>query len=620
MALWSREKEQKRTHTNAPQHWPVVTLEQFDNAAINVLVIGAQLAEFTKPRDGKIAFMRDFLYEDGILQVPLVVEEDDARTCVFVYSDGDKDAAAHFSGVRALLRSRENATAVYYGPQALAPTKSAEVLRPIDTPLFSRREQPQNARFALWWATPEDPLFSQSRDRELLDRWFDALNGYFFLVFSAFVNDLDLVQQKQKVHALPGQPFLEALRAPGDLEVLLHASAPEGVFLAFDQDRTSAASRHLLLGLLADFAVKYRAAIEANKVPPRAEEQGLAAWRAVRDEALAKEAAGGTDVALHTISIRDGQPCRHPGARTSEERAAQPQMVGREDLDFAMDLIERTVAKRKTRAVEQSSQQQVGRPNLFPIIAVKANGHVWERELPYEDAQEALAVAQRALDDWPDAEIVAVLFDAAIRENGVRTDIFNVRLENRVAGAAADLMQRYKASASGTLEFAGRPTAMPIDRFLLPPTPDPRVPVDSGLTAFTLQALDEIIQMMTIVEPSGLHGDDPSAVLTGPSALVNLGEEQPHVFHFALQGPLTAAATCVKSIEGKPVQWIVFFIDDLVTKDGTPDRRLRLCVQRRGDAGAAVFEQRYEPPVKGKRFAPCGDLAFKRWGGSFLPR
>jgi hypothetical protein len=62
-------------------------------------------------------------------------------------------------GVRALLRSRENATAVYYGPQALAPTKPGGVLQPIDTPLFSKREAPRDAAFALWWATPDDPLF-----------------------------------------------------------------------------------------------------------------------------------------------------------------------------------------------------------------------------------------------------------------------------------------------------------------------------------------------------------------------------------------------------------------------------------------------------------------------------
>ena len=73
------------------------------------------------------------------------------------------------------------------------------------------------------------------------------------------------------------------------------------------------------------------------------------------------------------------------------------------------------------------------------------------------------------LDEWPDAEIVAVLVDAAIRENGVRTDVLDLKIEHRLGERAASLYQRYPVADGGALELVGRPTASPAERFLLPP-------------------------------------------------------------------------------------------------------------------------------------------------------
>ena len=136
MPFWSGKPT---THTNAPRHWPAIELGQFDNAGVNLIIVGGQLAALAKRPGTSMALMRDFVYEDGILRVPIVVEEGGQKTCVFVYSNRDKNAAAHYSGVRALLRTRENALAVYYGPEALAPATAGAVLQPIDTPSSRRR-------------------------------------------------------------------------------------------------------------------------------------------------------------------------------------------------------------------------------------------------------------------------------------------------------------------------------------------------------------------------------------------------------------------------------------------------------------------------------------------------
>jgi hypothetical protein len=618
MALWSKKPA---THTNAPRHWPKIELDQFENQGINLIMIGGQLASLVQPPKVTLAFMRDFLYDDGILRVPIVVEEKGVKTCVFTYSKNDPDAAAHYSGVRALVRAREQAGAVYYGPEALTPTKPAVVLQPIDTPFFSKDEEQKDADFALWWATEEAPRFTGSEERVFLDRWFESLDGYGFLILTAFLRDLDLAEGKDSIYALPAQPLLQPLTGPGDTRMLLHASDREGLFLAFDE-ATAPSRRRLLLKLLADFAVQYRRAIEARGLAPRAEEKGpgLAAWRAIRDAAFAKEERGETGLKLHAVTVRDGQPHRDPSASGARDRETRPKPPGREELDFGMDLLERVLARLKPGETAGSSDQVLGGPNFFPVIAARVGADVVERQLPLEDAPVAQAAAGRALDEWPEAEIVAVLADAAVRENGARIDVFDLKIEHRKQERAAALVQRYRVADGGALELVGRPTATPAERFLLPagasrePAPEP------SLTALAHEALKTIVASLTVLEPSGICGDDPDDVLLSPSALVGRpGDQAPLTVRFMMQGPITAAMSCYAQLQQEPAEWVVFHLDDLVSRNGIPDRRLRLCVQRRQDPGMAVFDQRYETPRKGKAFALRGGLEFKRWGGSMFP-
>jgi hypothetical protein len=619
MAFWSTKKP--TTHTNAPRHWPDIQLDQFDNPGVNLVLVGAQLASIGKPRASRVAFLRDFLYEDGILRVPIVVEEGEQKTCVFVYSNRDANAAAHFSGVRTLLRSRENAGAVYYGPKALTPATAGDVLQPIDTPFFSKAPGPeQDAAFALWWATEDVPTLAGSDERSLIDRWFEAIDGYGFLLLTAFLKDLDLVKDKRGAYALPPQPLLQPLMGPGETRMLLHASESEGLFFAFDES-TPASRRRVLLRLLADFAVLYRRAIEAKGLAPQENEKGpgLGCWRAIRDAALAKEAGGGTGLKLHAVRFQGGQPTRSPNATTAEDRAAQPQTPGREELDFGMDLLDRVIARLKNTRASGSTQAALGMPNFAPVIAAKVGADVFERRCPAEDAAEAQAAAARALDEWPTAEIVGVVVDAAIRENGKRTDVFDVKVENRASSRAGALFQRYRVGVDGGIELIDRPTAMPAESFLLDADCHREPAPDDAVAALARRALDTIVSSLTVIEPSGMYCDDAEEALLSPSALLGIaGDPHPHTVRFMLQGPIAAAMSCCATLQDKPAEWVVFHIDDLVSRNGAPDRRLRLCVQRRQDPGIAIFDQRYEAPRKGRPFALRGGLEFKRWGGSMF--
>jgi hypothetical protein len=619
MSFWS---SKPTTHTNAPRHWPAIELSQFENPGLNLLMIGAQLAALIQPPKGTLAFLRDYLYEDGILRVPILVEEGGTKTAVFCYSSKDAGAAAHYSGVRSLLRAREGTNAVYYAAEAPAPTKPAAVLQAIDTPFFSADEKATDADFALWWTSDEAPRFADSQEREWLDRWFESLDGYGFLLLTAFLKDLELVEGKDGVYGLPVQPLLQPLIGPGETRMLLYASAAEGLFLAFDE-LTPPCRRRVLLRLLADFAVQYRKAIEARRVPPRAEEKGpgLAAWRAMRDAALAKEKSGEAGLKLCTVALRDGQTHRDPSASGSAERAARAKPPGREELDFAMDLVDRVVARLGRGRSTGSTNEKLAGPNFFPVIAARVGTDVIERQVPYEDAPAAQAAAGRVLDEWPGTSLVAVLTDAAIRENGERVDVFDLKVENVKEGRAAALFQRYRVGSRGAIELVGRPTASPAERFVLPPGAVREPVPESALTAIARDALETIVKTLTILDPSGMCGDDPDDVLVTPSALVGkAGDPRPTLVRFMLQGPIAAALSCSQHLRKEPADWVAFHIDDLVSRNGSPERRLRLCVQRRQDPGAAVFDQAYESPRKGVPFALRGALEFKRWTGSmFVP-
>jgi hypothetical protein len=617
VAFWSKKAQ---TFTNAPKHWPAVELNPVGIPGADLLAVAVGLAEVAKAPGNGMALLREFVYDDGILRVPVVIEEAGKKTGVFVYGADHADPAGHYTGARSLLRSRENMNAVYYASASVAPAKPAMVLEPIDTPFFRKPEKdPGDASYSLWWSTPEDPLFTHSEDRRLLDRWFAALDGYGWLLFTAFLRDLELAElEDKKPVAMPAQPFLHPLEGPGETSLLLHAGENEGAFLAFNEATTTVARRRTLLRLLANFAETYREAIKARSIPPREQEQGQVTWAGIRDRALEQEATGASGLRVHSIDVKDGQPVRTPHAQTAADRSSRPALPSRETLDFAMDLVDRVVA-RIGGATSGSSDQQLGQPNAFPTMAVRAGGALYERQLPYEDAEMAQGAAARLLDEWPDLEVAALLLDAAIRENGHRVDIFSVVVQNRAEGSTADLIQRYRSSG-GRVELLGNPSASSRSPFLDPKTEDDHPP-DPTLQAFTEEIVKTIVADLTILEPSGMLGDDPQAVLTTPSAILGLGaaSERPRNIRFMLQGPIIAAMSCARAVsEEKDVRFVVYYFDDLVTRDGAPDRRIRLCVQRARDPQTGIFELPYEGPRKGVAWKARGPLLFRRWGGPFL--
>jgi hypothetical protein len=623
----------KRTFTNAPKQWPEVALTPANMEAVQLLLLAAALDDGLKAQGITIAaFLRQYVYEDGILEVPLVVEDGDTTTCVFTYLDGDAKAAAHFSGARAILKERERVDVVFYAFAPIAPVPPAAVLKPIDTPMFAKMPKaPADAQYSLWWSTPEDPSFTTSDDRIQLDRWFEAINGYGYVVFSSFARLLELIEApkdgKPSLVRMPEQPYLLELVGPAQTPVMLHASAPKGFFLAFDQAQVSPRMRRAFLRLLADFATTFRALAETHhNVATDPGELGLSVWQGIRDEALAQEAAGETGLTLQSIVVSGGQPVRIPQARSAREEAKLPLLPKPDILAFGVDAIDRAAATLQQGRVQRSSTEKLGSPNIDAAIIVRADGRTWHRALPYDDAAEVMAAAARVREDWPTADIVAVLMDAAIRENGTgeRVDVLRALVQGR-DGIAADTYQRYAVDGSGTFTLVGRPVATPLAAFVPAPTPPPIRPYGQphaelwAMVATALKFAESVHATGATKADAASTFHDDHARPKMPTALVDRGEAQGTIVTFAMRGPLGSLALCPKMLEKDPqAVGIVFWIDDVLLLDGLPDRRLRFYVQRKDDPAAAIIDQRFTMATDDQPFAFTGKPTFVRWTDSLF--
>jgi hypothetical protein len=622
----------KKTYTNAPKHWPTVELAPANRTAVQLLLLAGALDDGLKAQNMKIAaFLRRYVYEDGILEVPLIVEDGDTTTCVFTYLDGDATAAAHFSGARAILKEREQVNVVFYAFQPITPVAPAVVLQPVDTPHFSKMPTPPaDAQYALWWSTPEDPTFSTSDDRVQLDRWFAAINGYGYLVFSSFARLFELVAAAEdggpSIVRMPEQPYLLEVVGPTEAPMMLHASAPKGFFLAFDQAKVPARTRRILLRLLADFATSFRALAENQRnVAVDQGELGLSIWTSIRDEAIAKEAAGETELTLHSIVVSGGQPVRIPQPRSAREQAAAPRLPGRDVIDFGLDAIDRAAATLQQRPVQRSSTEKLGGPNVDAAIIVRAEGRTWHRVLPFDDIAAVMGAAARVREDWPAADMVAVLMDAALRDGatGERVDVLRA-LAQGSDGVAVDTCQRYTVDASGVFTLTGRPTATSAAAFLPPPMPPPiRAYGQPGAELWAM--VDKGLALAAKVH-AGRPTPEPASAFQDhyappkmPTALVDRGKAQGTIANFAMQGPLTSLASCRTMLAKDPeATSVVFWIDDLLQVDGLPDRRLRFHAQRRGDPAAAIIDQRFTTPTDDQPFAFTGAPTFIRWTDSLF--
>jgi hypothetical protein len=600
--------------TNAPRHWPRVALATWarDNAvakaAANRLFLAAALSEALGSSAVK-AFHRTLVYEDGIVELPIVVEDGGQRCAVFTYAVGDAAAAAHYSGVRALLRQRESMAAYYYAGGPLAPAPPASPLRPLDTPHFSLPgKEREAAAYALWWPTPEDPRLSASPALPHLDRVFEGLDGIASYLFSAFVNDLRLdgaaTPGTRQIYGLPAQPFMLPLDGPGEWGAYLSASDAEGLWLACDVEATPAPRRNLFLALQAGLATWFRAACAAQGVSPRAEEKGRALewWRRTRAEALRMEAEGGEGVRVGSIVEARNARYRLVGATTAADRAARVQPGASDALiDFARAQLDIAVAR-----VQRSKGEQG--VNLHPFLAVQKGATIRERVFFQFDEPEAIATCPEALAEEGDVNRAVLVCDGVLREQGERVDALRVRAQDRGEPRSHVYAQRYRKEPFALLRdwvgFGTGESLFPAPGAVPAAVGEP----DPGVRDYAEQCLRDTVKALTVVDPSAAHRYHEGEPLFLPKLLLRVGDGL-FTHKFAMGSRAWARGACGSAIAESPSASLAAFVyDDVASVDGRSARSLRFHVQARGTPAAFVFAQGYEAPREGIAFAFRGEL------------
>jgi hypothetical protein len=613
-------KKVRRLATNAPHSWPAVDVDLWseENPAVNYLAVGAALAR--QGPDLKLEFYRRLLYDDGVITIPLVVQEGDQRTAVFVYARADAESAALYSGTRALLRQRESLNTVYYAPDPITPARPTSPLQTLDTGDFSVPENPPDAaEYAVWWATPDDPLLARSPALAHLDRWFAALDGYTPFVFSAFVSALDLSGKEKddddedddddepQLYALPSQPLIAPVVAPGELAVSLHASEGEGLWFACGTQRTPPAKRNALLKQLADLAEELRKTLEGAHAPASRDDASLGFWKEVRAGALQKEEQAGAEMHVLTITPTG----RIPSATTAEERARVVSDQPDEDsvdfagqqLDFAVDALKR--AHDGATGAETGERE----PNLHPFLAMRAGQDVYRTALQYCAPPEAerlvpdLVAARRGVDT------IALVYDGYLRQGDQRSDGLFVRVERRAASASRVFVQRYQLAPFGLI---GNWVLMGTEASLFPQADESPSAPSAPLFSLVQECAKETLERVLFRDPSGAEAYDDEQPFWSPVLYVPIdGKTLQYSFPHGIgpSGLAFAISAASQALSERPTATLAVLVyDDMTTRNGEHARAFRFRAHERGTPRALEYAMAYEKPVKGRSFRTTSGL------------
>jgi hypothetical protein len=484
-----------------------------------------------------------------------------------------------------------------------------------------------DARYALWWPSPEDPAFAMSEDVLLLDRWFAAIDGYGHALFSALGSELGFVPKQDgraQLMLLPEASYMHLTRGPDGSALMLHGSQDQGVYFAFDRATVTPARRRTLLRLLADFAERCRPVVE-RQVASAPVDRALLTWHDVREQMLALESTGATAEAIYEVVIAGGQVQREQPPPLSAsappvDAAARQGLPTDQALQFAARLLQATASDlQQQRTIARSTADALGGANVAPTIVAVVNGVVHRRQLYGESADLALTEMAHALEEWPAASLLVGVIDAAIRTDDGRIDVLRALVQERAA--AGDLLWRYSTDAQGVLVLDSRPSVTVAAPFAGLPEPPPigSAPVfDAACGARVDEAVGFLARLGS--RPETRTAASANAPILMPFAMITRGTEPATQNAFAMMGPMKALQGCRRLLaQDAGADSVVFGFDDLRDVDGMPDRRLRCYVQRRGMPQAAIVDQRFDLPFADRPLTLKGEWTFVRWTASIFP-
>ncbi|UCH89068.1 MAG: hypothetical protein JSV49_12690 [Thermoplasmata archaeon] len=262
------EAEPISLYTNAPTHWPVVMTDPLipegipGGDSMNVANFGtAMKSAFEAANCGcsLAAMLRPILTPDGVLEIPIIVNDSSKLIPVFLYSNSTEVSASLYYGSAAVLRYRGFNEPVYYAPAPLPQVAPGNPLRPFSVELLSRHQgQLPKGNYAILWADENNPNILTTKCLKDIHRVNQALAGIESYVLASIFRVLQLVDSNVQRMKLPQKTMTIPIIGPEDQKFILSVSEEKGIRFHFNSEITGAEYRDSFWSVFAAYAEAWK--------------------------------------------------------------------------------------------------------------------------------------------------------------------------------------------------------------------------------------------------------------------------------------------------------------------------------------------------------------------------
>ena len=197
--------------TNAPSSWPAIPFNEDSKTLTKLHLLTALEAGLRNHGEFRVVAQEHHEFFDrGMLTVDAVVEGPTGRWPVFLYPEANEAAARHFLAVnRYRPIGHRIGPPVHLAPSPLPEAAQAlplsELLR-MDRLPVSMSPFPRPGRYAMWFASPDDPIFSTSPVAGLIDDYYRRVRGLETRLFAEFLVDTEIASGQDEGLATVREP------------------------------------------------------------------------------------------------------------------------------------------------------------------------------------------------------------------------------------------------------------------------------------------------------------------------------------------------------------------------------------------------------------------------------
>ncbi len=211
-----------------------------------------------------------FILEEGVLQVPIKLKINDQDYCLFlIYNEG---CAAAFIDARNRLQALKKYRAIYLSKIPMtgdrAPQSALTSLQFDHFRLCSQNPTLEN--YAVWWSTPKEPVFQDSKsfqDLKQISKTLDGYESYFIGRFFKALNIPEFAGESVKRVALPKKERTLTVIGPEEQIILLSFSQKRGIRLHFNRHTTPFGYRAAILEQLCIAIQAYTIRLQLRDLP-----------------------------------------------------------------------------------------------------------------------------------------------------------------------------------------------------------------------------------------------------------------------------------------------------------------------------------------------------------------